>query len=192
MSDDPFVRFGEWFARAQNSGFVEPNAMTVATADTNGRPSARTILLRGWDPGGFTFYTNYESRKGSEIAANPHAALLFFWDKLSRQIRIEGPIEKIASEESDAYYRSRPRGHRLGAWVSAQSRLIDSRDELEAKMTEIESRYPGDDVPRPPYWGGYRVRPERFEFWEGRPNRLHDRFVYRRDGELWVVERLAP
>ena len=165
--------------------------MTLATADASGRPSARTILLRGWDPRGFTFYTNYESRKGNDIAANPHVALLFFWDKLSRQIRIEGRIEKITPAESDAYYQSRPRGHRLGAWVSAQSRLIAGRDELEAKMSEMEKRYP-DDVPRPPYWGGYRVRPERFEFWEGQPNRLHDRLAYRRDGERWVVERLAP
>ncbi len=191
MSESPFERFGDWFEQAQHSGFAEPNAMTLATADASGRPSARTILLRGWDPRGFTFYTNYESRKGNDIAANPHVALLFFWDKLSRQIRIEGRIEKITPAESDAYYQSRPRGHRLGAWVSAQSRLIAGRDELEAKMSEMEKRYP-DDVPRPPYWGGYRVRPERFEFWEGQPNRLHDRLVYRRDGERWVVERLAP
>lgn len=191
MSNDPFAQFGEWFERAQNSGFVEPNAMTLATADANGRPSARTILLRGWDQNGFTFYTNYESRKGNDIAANPHVALLFFWDKLSRQIRIEGSIEKIAVDASDAYFRSRPRGHRLGAWVSAQSRPISGRDELEANMNETEARFPGE-VPRPPYWGGYRVHPERFEFWEGRPNRLHDRLVYRRDGELWVLERLAP
>ena len=191
MSNDPFTQFGEWFERAQHSGFVEPNAMTLATADAKGRPSARTILLRGWDTNGFTFYTNYESRKGNDIAANPQVALLFFWDKLSRQIRIEGSIEKIAAGESDAYFQSRPRGHRLGAWVSAQSRPISGRDELEAKMGELEARFP-EDVPRPPYWGGYRVQPERFEFWEGRPNRLHDRLVYRRDGKLWVVERLAP
>ncbi len=191
MNNDPFEDFAQWFEHARTSGFIEPNAMTLATADANGKPSARTILLRGWDREGFTFYTNYESRKGNDISANPHVALLFFWDKLSRQIRIEGSIEKITPGESDAYYESRPRGHRLGAWVSAQSRLIGGRDELDAKMNEIEARYPGD-VPRPEYWGGYRVRPERFEFWEGRPNRLHDRLVYRRDGELWLVERLAP
>jgi pyridoxamine 5'-phosphate oxidase len=191
VNPDPFEEFGAWFERAQNSGFVEPNAMSLATADADAHPSVRTILLRGWDRRGFTFYTNYESRKGSDLAANPRAALLFFWDKLSRQIRIEGSVEKITPEESDAYFQSRPRGHRLGAWVSAQSRPIRGREELEEKLSEVEARYPGD-VPRPPYWGGYRVSPERFEFWEGRANRLHDRFVYRRDGELWVLERLAP
>ncbi|MGA3038805.1 MAG: pyridoxamine 5'-phosphate oxidase [Vulcanimicrobiaceae bacterium] len=191
MNPDPFEEFGTWFERAQTSGFAEPNAMSLATADANARPSVRTILLRGWDRRGFTFYTNYESAKGSDLAANPRAALLFFWDKLSRQIRIEGSVEKITPAESDAYFQSRPRGHRLGAWVSAQSRPIRGREELEERQREIEARYPGD-VPRPPYWGGYRVHPERFEFWEGRPNRLHDRFVYRRDGELWVFEQLAP
>ena len=165
--------------------------MSLATVDANGRPSLRTILLRGWDRHGFTFFTNYESRKGRDIAENPRAALLFFWDKLSRQIRIEGSVQKITPDESDAYFQSRPRGHRLSAWVSAQSRPIGGRDELDARMSAIEARYPGE-VPRPPYWGGYRVLPERFEFWQGRPNRLHDRLVYSRDGELWTVERLAP
>ena len=191
MNNDPFLQFGAWYEHAQNAGFREPNAMSLATADANAHPSVRMVLLRGWDREGFTFYTNYESRKGEDLASNPHAALLFFWDKLSRQIRIEGTIEKLSSAESDAYYESRPRGHRIAAWASAQSRKIQSREALEAKVTEIEARFPGE-IPRPPYWGGYRVRPERFEFWEGRPNRLHDRFVYRRNGEVWLVERLAP
>ena len=191
MNNDPFLQFGAWYEHAQNAGFREPNAMSLATADANAHPSVRMVLLRGWDREGFTFYTNYESRKGEDLASNPHAALLFFLDKLSRQIRIEGTIEKLSSAESDAYYESRPRGHRIAAWASAQSRKIQSREALEAKVTEIEARFPGE-IPRPPYWGGYRVRPERFEFWEGRPNRLHDRFVYRRNGEVWLVERLAP
>lgn len=165
--------------------------MALATADAQGRPSVRTVLMRKWDRGGFNFYTNYESRKGDEIASNPQAALLFFWDKLSRQIRIEGAIEKLTPNESDEYFEGRPRGHRLGAWVSEQSRIIAGREELEARMREMEARFPGD-VPRPPHWGGYRVCPDRFEFWEGRPNRLHDRFAYRRDGELWLIQQLAP
>jgi pyridoxamine 5'-phosphate oxidase len=149
------------------------------------------VLLRGWDERGFKFYTNYESRKGEEIAANPRAALLFFWDILSRQIRIEGAVQKLAEAESDAYFYSRPRGHRLAAWVSEQSRVIAGRDQLERQMRELEAQFTGD-VPRPPHWGGYRVVPNRFEFWQSRPNRLHDRLVYRRERDLWLIERLAP
>ena len=191
MNADPFEEFGAWFEHARNAGLHEPNAMSLGTADANGRPSLRTVLLRGWDRQGFTFYTNYESRKGNELAMNPYAALLFFWDKLSRQIRIEGIAERVTSRESDDYFNSRPRGHRLGAWASDQSRVIDSRAQLEQNVRELEARFPGE-VPRPPHWGGYRVRPEQFEFWEGQPNRLHDRFRYRRDGALWTIERLAP
>jgi len=191
VSTDPFELFGAWFEHARNAGFIEPNAMALATADGSGRPSVRTVLLRGWGRNGFTFYTNYESRKGTDIDANPRAALLFYWDRLSRQIRIEGNVVKMTAEESDAYFQSRPRGHRLGAWASSQSRTIEKHDDLEAKLREVEARFPGD-VQRPPYWGGFRVEPERFEFWESRPNRLHDRLVYRRDGDLWITERLAP
>jgi pyridoxamine 5'-phosphate oxidase len=170
--------------------------MALATCDLAGRPSVRTVLLRGWDERGFCFYTNYDSRKGTELAANPRAALLFYWDKLSRQIRIEGSVAKLAEAESNAYFEGRPRGHRLAAWVSQQSRAIEGRDVLERAMQRLEERFP-DVVPRPPYWGGYRVAPERFEFWTGRENRLHDRLAYvrlarPRDGDLWVIERLAP
>lgn len=191
LNTDPFQQFDAWFEDARRTDFIEPNAAALATADARGRPSLRTVLIRRWDRRGFAFFTNYQSRKGHELGSNPHAALLFFWDKLSRQIRIEGPVEKLPQAESDAYFESRPRGHRISAWVSEQSRVISGREELENKVSEIEARFPGE-VPRPPHWGGYRVLPERFEFWEARPNRLHDRLVYRRDGELWLLEQLAP
>lgn len=191
ISADPFEEFGRWYALAQETGLVEPSAMSLATCDPRGRPSLRTVLLRGWDGRGFCFYTNYESRKGKELAENPAAALLFYWDKLSRQVRIEGSVQKISFEESDAYFNGRPRGHRLAAWVSEQSRVINGREALEREMERLERRFP-DTVPRPPHWGGYRLGAERFEFWQGRANRLHDRLVYRRHGDLWLIERLAP
>lgn len=189
---DPFVQFEAWFVEASAAQPLEANAMTLATADERGRPSARIVLLRGWDERGFVFFTNYESRKGRDIAFEPLAALLFYWDKLERQVRIEGAVAALAPEESDAYFARRPRGHRLSAWASEQSRVVADRAELETAMDEADRHFGGIDVPRPPYWGGYRVTPERMEFWQGRPNRVHDRLVYRRAGTTWLRERLAP
>jgi pyridoxamine 5'-phosphate oxidase len=191
VSADPFDHFRAWYELARSSDIVEPSAMSLATCTSDGRPSLRTVLLRGFDPHGFVFFTNYESRKAEDVAANPQAALLFYWGKLSRQIRIEGPIQKVTAEESDAYFVSRPRGHRLSAWASEQSRVIRAPEVLEERMRMFEERFPSE-VPRPPHWGGYRVTAERFEFWEGRLNRLHDRIVYRRHNDVWSIERLAP
>jgi len=190
---DPFAQFSLWFDEAQACDeILEPNAMSVATADASGAPSLRVVLLRGVDPLGFVFFTNYESRKGHDLAANPHAALLFFWDRLERQIRIEGRVERVTSAESDAYFEKRPRGHRLSAWASAQSTTIPDRAYVETRMRSEDERFAGTDVPRPPYWGGYRVVPSAFEFWQGRRNRVHDRLVYERAGSGWEIRRLAP
>ena len=189
---DPFEQFRVWLDDAlRTDGIVEPNAMTVATAGTEGRPSARIVLLRQWDSRGFVFFSNYESRKGAELIVAPHAALLFWWGALERQIRIEGTVERILEVESDAYFATRPRGHRLSAWASHQSAAVESRDVLQRAMHDAEERFPGD-VPRPPFWGGYRVTPERFEFWQGRPNRVHDRIAYERAASGWQLARLSP
>jgi pyridoxamine 5'-phosphate oxidase len=189
---DPFAQFGSWLGEAlRTPGIVEPNAMSVATAGEGFRPSSRIVLLRQWDARGFVFYTNYGSRKGAELDASPYAALLFWWGVLERQVRIEGGVERILDVESDAYFASRPRGHRLSAWASPQSAQVDDRAALERAMAEADARFPGA-VPRPPFWGGYRVIPDRFEFWQGRPNRVHDRIAYVRGPGGWTASRLAP
>lgn len=195
VDPDPLRQFAVWFEQAVRAELPEPNAMTLATATRDGRPSARMVLLKGYDDRGFVFYTNYEGRKGRELAENPYAALVFFWPQLERQIRIEGRVERATAEESDAYYHSRPRGSQLGAWASHQSAVIPNREALEARVRELEAQYadPAVRVPRPPFWGGYRVIPDVIEFWQGRPSRLHDRLRYRRDAsDAWVIERLSP
>ena len=189
---DPVEQFRRRFDAALDAGLHEPNAMTVATAARDGRPSARVVLLKGFDTRGFVFYTNYEGRKGRELEENPRAALLFYWGELERQVRIEGTVSRASEEESDAYYASRPRGSRLGAWASEQSRTVEGREVLEYRIGDLEAQYEGREVPRPPFWGGYRVRPEVVEFWQGRENRLHDRIVYRWEDGRWEIERLQP
>ena len=189
---DPLDLFAAWFADAQAAGVPEPNAMTLATATPEGRPSARIVLLKGADARGFSFYTNHESRKGRELDAHPFAALVFWWGPLERQVRIEGRVERVGAAEADAYYASRPRGSRLGAWASPQSMEIPDRSVLDRRLAEAEAAHPAD-VPRPAFWGGYRVIAEAVEFWQGRPSRLHDRFLYRRDAAgAWTPVRLAP
>lgn len=191
---DPFRQFRDWFDAAVTAEHPEPNAMTVATATPDGAPSARMTLLKGVDERGFIFYTNYESRKGRELAANPRAALIFFWVLLERQVRIEGRVERVAAELSDAYFHSRPIGSQLGSAISPQSQVIASRDVLEQRYADLERMYAGAEIPRPPHWGGFRVIPEVIEFWQGRQSRLHDRLRYTRDADTgaWRIERLAP
>jgi pyridoxamine 5'-phosphate oxidase len=193
VDPDPIRQFAAWFGEALASQVVEVNAMALATATPEGHPSVRMVLLRGFDERGFSFFTNYESRKARELEDNPRAALVMFWHELERQVRIEGRVERVSPEESDRYFRGRPAGSRLGAWASPQSRVIASREALQATYAELESRHADGEIPRPLYWGGYRVIPDSIEFWQGRPNRLHDRLLYtRRPDGRWLIERLAP
>jgi pyridoxamine 5'-phosphate oxidase len=195
LEADPIRQFESWLNDAVNAQTLEPNAMTLATADASGKPSARTVLLKGLDARGFVFYTNYESRKARELDANPYAALVFNWLLLERQVRVEGSVVKVSREESEAYFKSRPLGSRLGAWASRQSRVIAGHEVLQEELARLKARYPDGEVPLPPFWGGYRLRPVTIEFWQGRPDRLHDRFRYSRQGDAdgdWTLARLAP
>ena len=193
LDPDPVKQFANWFTAAIEAQIRDVNAMTLATAGPDGRPAARIVLLKGFDQDGFLFFTNYESEKGRQLDANPFAALTFYWIELDRQVRISGPVEKTSRTESERYFHSRPVGSQLGAWASRQSEIVDARRILDARMAEMTERFTDKPIPLPPHWGGYRVKPEMFEFWQGRPNRLHDRFRYtlQADGS-WQINRLAP
>jgi pyridoxamine 5'-phosphate oxidase len=191
VDGDPVVQFRSWFDEAAKVVRL-PEAVAVATADTDGRPSLRMVLCKDFDERGFVFHTHYESRKARELTANPVAALLFHWDPLGRQVRIEGTVERVGAEESDRYFETRPRGGQIGAHASDQSRPIDSREELDERVAQLTARYDGRPVPRPASWGGFRLWPESFEFWQNRDDRLHDRVRYTRDGQVWKIERLQP
>jgi pyridoxamine 5'-phosphate oxidase len=193
IDPNPFIQFKFWFDQAVAAQLPEPNAMTLATCTADGQPSARMVLLKDFDDRGFVLFTNYNSRKGQELTANPQAALVFWWAELERQVRITGCVEKISSEESDRYFDSRPANSRLGAWASHQSEVIPSQEFLQQKLQEFQSKYENQEVPRPPHWGGFRVVPQEIEFWQGRPSRLHDRLLYTRlENGSWKIERLSP
>jgi pyridoxamine 5'-phosphate oxidase len=192
VDPDPFLQFGRWFDEAVAAQVPEPNAMTLATVDAAGHPSARIVLLKALDSRGFTFYTNFESRKARALAANPQAAILFFWPELERQVRAEGAVEKVDDATADAYWAARPHSSQVGGWASPQSEPLPDRAALEERFAQASARYDGKTVPRPPHWGGYRILPDAFEFWQGRASRLHDRLSYRRDEGRWRIGRLAP
>jgi pyridoxamine 5'-phosphate oxidase len=193
LDPNPFKQFDKWFQQALAAGLSEPNAMTLATASPDGKPSARVVLLKGCDERGFVFFTNYESQKGRELSENPHAALVFYWVDLERQVRISGQVTRVQAEESEDYFRTRPEGSQLGAWVSRQSEVVSGRKVLEDRLDELTQEYRSKPIPLPPYWGGYRLAPNSLEFWQGRPNRLHDRLRYTlQPGGQWLIERLSP
>ncbi len=192
VNSNPVLQFEKWFNEAVDAKLEEPYAMTLATTDREGKPAARIVLMRGFDEKGFTFYTNYASRKGHDIMENPNAALLFFWQGLERQVRIEGTLIKLSAEESDDYFASRPFESRLGAWTSEQSKVIESRKVLDERFEEVSKKYADGNVPRPPHWGGYLLKPTHIEFWQGRPSRLHDRILFTMENNVWKMERLAP
>ena len=192
LARDPFRQFEKWFQEAEAAKITEPNAMTLCTSTRDGRPSARTVLLKNIDGRGFVFFSNYESRKGRELHENPNATLVFPWLALERQVIAEGTVAKVPREVSEAYFHSRPRASQLAAWVSQQSSIISGRGVLEDSMKMLEAKYAGQEVPLPPHWGGWRLLPETVEFWQGRRSRLHDRLRYRRDKDSWLIERLAP
>jgi pyridoxamine 5'-phosphate oxidase len=189
---DPMVQFQRWFDQALAANLLEPNAMTLATVDSSGQPSARIVLLKGVDAQGFTFFTNYTGRKGQELAANPKAALVFLWGELERQVRIEGTVHQITPAESDEYFHSRPISSQLGAWASEQSQVIANRQVLEDRLAQLKEQFTNEEIPRPPHWGGYRLVPNAIEFWQGRTSRLHDRLLYTREASAWQRVRLAP
>jgi pyridoxamine 5'-phosphate oxidase len=192
LDPDPVAQFQKWFAQAMAAEILEPNAMTLATVGASGQPSARIVLLKAVDTRGFSFFTNYQSRKGRELAENPKASLTFFWGGLERQVSVAGTVSKLSREESEAYFAVRPIGSQRGAWVSKQSKVVANREYLEKRLAEVEAQF-GDKVPTPPYWGGYVVSPNAIEFWQGRPNRLHDRFLYTKtESGLWLIDRLSP
>jgi pyridoxamine 5'-phosphate oxidase len=192
INKNPFEQFSLWYEEALKSGFLHPDAMTLATSEKDGKPSARIVLLKSFDEKGFIFFTNYGSRKGTQLFENPFASLLFYWDKMDKQVRIEGSIEKVSLKESEEYFRSRPRGSRLGALASEQSKVIESRDALEKKFNELNKKYESKEIPLPDNWGGFRLIPVYFEFWQSRDNRLHDRICFVKEKDFWRIERLAP